>query len=132
MRLPTLAAAYGGEKMTEELRSLITKNVEALMAAPMCCPEAKDAGQAWLDAKGGPSEDQVAKELVAELQADILPVDAAIKMLRSDEGRKTFGDHAAPMLEHFEKIKSEGRLYCDCQACLPVSNILSRSVEITG
>lgn len=102
------------------------------MRAPHCCPEAKDAGQAWLDAKGGPHEDQVAKELVAELQADILPVDQGIKFLKTPEAKKQFGDHAEAMAAHFEEIRAQGKLYCDCEACAPVANILSRTIEIVG
>lgn len=118
--------------MKEELRNYITKNVEEYMRAPMCCAEAKNVGQAWLDAAGGDNEDRVARELVTELQADILPIDDLIAFANSEAGKDAFGEKASEMAEHAERVKAEGRLYCDCAACAPVSNILSRTAEILG
>ena len=62
-----------------------------LQAAPSACKEVKEAAQNYLDAAGKEGEAAAAKAYVAELEADIMPIDGLISFAGSDMGAKVFG-----------------------------------------
>lgn len=62
-----------------------------LLAAPSACKEIKEAAQNYLDAVGKEGEAEAAKAYVAELEADIMPIDGLIAFAESDMGAKVFG-----------------------------------------
>ena len=61
-----------------------------LLAAPSACKEIKEAAQNYLDAVGKEGEAEAAKAYVAELEADIMPIDGLIAFAESDMGAKVF------------------------------------------
>lgn len=98
--------------------SEIRQKVQEMIAAPSCCAELKEAGQAWLDAAGTAGEAEAASKLLAEIEEDIMPIDGLIAFAGSEMGVKVFGEErAAGMLAHAKEIKEKGGLYCDCPAC---------------
>lgn len=100
--------------------------VEALIAAPSCCPEAKEAGEKYLAALGTEGEAAAGKNLLAELEMDITTIDDLLAMLRSDAGKQFFGEEKAKaMTVHAEEIKAAGAKYCDCPACAAAEVILN-------
>lgn len=112
-------------------RDFIMKNVHDMMASPSCCPEAKEAGQAWLDAAGTDREGKATRILIEELAEHVLPVDDLIAFASSEQGEKLFGaERAREMAAHGKEIKSQGNLYCDCAACGPAKAILERRLEL--
>lgn len=62
-----------------------------LLAAPSACKEIKDAAQNYLDAVGTEKEADAAKAYVAEMEADIMPIEGLISFAESDMGAKVFG-----------------------------------------
>lgn len=112
-------------------RDFIMKNVHDMMAAPSCCPEAKEAGQAWLDAVGTDRESKATRTLMGDLAKCVLPIDELIAAASSDKGVEMFGaEKAREMVAHAKEIKEQGQLYCDCQACTPAKAILERRLEL--
>lgn len=86
-----------------------------LLAAPSACKEIKEAAQNYLDAVGKEGEAEAAKAYVAELEADIMPIDGLIAFAESDMGAKVFGaDGVKNVLIHAEERKEAGEKYCDC------------------
>ena len=69
--------------MNETVKAYVKEKVNEMMQAASCCAEAKAAGQAWLDALGTEQEVEKTKELIAELEEDIMPIDGL--MLASGE-----------------------------------------------
>ena len=69
----------------------IAEVVRRMMAAPSCCAEARAAGQRWLDALGKAGEAAEAQSLIAELEADLLPIDLLIAFTGSAEGAALLG-----------------------------------------
>ena len=71
-----------------------------LLAAPSACKEVKEAAQNYLDAAGKEGEAAAAKAYVAELEADIMPIDGLISFAGSDMGAKvsaqTGEEHSGP------------------------------------
>ena len=102
-----------------------------LLAAPSACKEIKDAAQNYLDAVGKEGEAEAAKAYVAELEADIMPIDGLISFAESDMGAKVFGaDGAKNILSHAKERKAAGAKYCDCAACAACEALLNKKDEI--
>lgn len=102
-----------------------------LLAAPSACKEIKEAAQNYLDAVGKEGEAEAAKAYVAELEADIMPIDGLIAFAESDMGAKVFGaDGAKNVLIHTKERKEAGEKYCDCPACAACEALLNKKDEI--
>ena len=102
-----------------------------LLAAPSACKEIKEAAQNYLDAVGKVGEAEAAKAYVAELEADIMPIDGLIAFAESDMGAKVFGaDGVKNVLIHAKERKEAGEKYCDCPACAACEALLNKKDEI--
>ena len=102
-----------------------------LLAAPSACKEIKEAAQNYLDAVGKEGEAEAAKAYVAELEADIMPIDVLIDFAESDMGAKVFGaDGVKNVLIHAKERKEAGEKYCDCPACAACEALLNKKDEI--
>lgn len=102
-----------------------------LLAAPSACKEIKEAAQNYLDAVGKEGEAEAAKAYVAELEADIMPIDGLIAFAESDMGAKVFGaDGVKNVLIHAKERKEAGEKYCDCLACAACEALLNKKDEI--
>ncbi|HIX97994.1 MULTISPECIES: molecular chaperone Hsp90 [Eubacteriales] len=116
--------------MTREVKDYVTEKTHELMEAQTCSKEAKEAAQAWLDAVGTEGEAEETKKYIAELEADIMPLDNLIAFAESDMGAKVFGDNAGGVAEHGRELKAAGKKYCDCPACAAVEAILAKKEEM--
>ena len=97
-----------------------------LLAAPSACKEIKDAAQNYLDAVGTEKEADAAKAYVAEMEADIMPIEGLISF-----GAKVFGaDGVKNVLLHAKERKAAGEKYCDCPACAACEALLAKKEEI--
>lgn len=109
----------------------IRKEVETLIAAPSCCKEAKEAGEAYLAAIGTDHQASAAKALVDELKEDVLGIYDLIAFSGSEEGKNVFGaEGAAAMKADAEKAKAAGEKYCTCPACQAGGKILDHVNEL--
>ena len=90
-----------------KIEAMIEK-VKALINAPSCCAEAKEAANKWLEAVNTEKQDEAAKALIEEIAADIIPIDGLIA----------------------KKIKAEGARFCDCPACTAVAAILADKADL--
>ena len=64
--------------MKKEVLDYVIEKTHELMNAASCSSEAKAAAQSWLDAVGTEREADETKEYIAELEADIMPIDNLI------------------------------------------------------
>lgn len=109
----------------------IKELTQDLLQAPSACKEVKTAAQNYLDAVGTPEEAAAASAYIAELKADIMPIDGLISFAGSDMGAKVFGTEGAKkILSHAEAIRAEGAKYCDCPACAACEALLAKKDEI--
>ena len=76
--------------MNETVKAYVKEKVNEMMQAASCCAEAKAAGQAWLDALGTEQEVEKTKELIAELEEDIMPIDGLIAFAGSEMALRLF------------------------------------------
>ena len=107
------------------------EKVKALINAPSCCAEAKEAANNWLEAVNTEKQDEAAKALIEEIEADITPIDGLIAFAGSEDGKKVFGAEKAAGIEaHAKKIKAEGAKFCDCPACTAVAAILADKADL--
>lgn len=117
--------------MKNEIREYVIEKTRALIDAPTCSAETKEAALKWLDAAGTESEKDETLKYIEELEADIMPLDNLIAFAGSDNGREYFGaDTAAGIVAHAEEIKAAGARFCDCPACLAVADILAKKDEM--
>lgn len=109
----------------------LTEKTRALIDAPTCSSETKEAAKRWLDAVGTDAEAEETKKYIAELEEDIMPIDTLIAFAGSEQGISYFGaEAAAGIAAHAKEIKAAGARYCDCPACAIVEEILRQKSEI--
>lgn len=117
--------------MKKETAALIAEKTKALLAASSACKEVKAAAEAWLAAVGTDKEKAATAKYIAELEADIMPIDGLIAFAGSEAGAQVFGAELAKnILDHAEEIKGAGAAYCDCPACAACQAILEHKSEI--
>ena len=105
-------------------RTLIEK-VKAMAAARTCCPELKRAVHSYLVALGKPGEKIAAKNLIAEIEEDLVTIDELLTFARSAHAIQILGKEGArKLLAHANELKASGAKYCDCPACTPAAEIL--------
>lgn len=113
-------------------QSLIEK-IKAMAAAPSCCAELKAAVQNYLDALGTADEKISAKNLIAEIEADITDIDGLVAFSHSEHAVEIFGaEGAKKFAAHADKLKASGAKYCDCGACAPGVEILQSKEILLG
>jgi len=117
--------------MNQNVKDFVTEKVNELLKAPSCCAEAKEAAQNWLDAVGTDQEAAKTRELIAEVEMDIMPIDGLIAFADSDAGAQVFGaETAKKVAAHAKEIKAAGGKYCDCPACAACAAILEKKDEL--
>lgn len=117
--------------MKQETLNFVKEQTAALITAPSCSAEAKAAAEKWLAAVGTAEEAEATKAYVAELEADIMPIDGLIAFAGSEAGVGVFGAELAKnILAHAEEIKAAGAEYCDCPACAACKAILDKKAEL--
>lgn len=113
--------------MAKTIREL----TEELLNASSACKEIKAAAQSYLDSMGTEKQKDAAKAYIAELEADIMPIDGLIAFAESDTGAKVFGEEGAKnILLHAKERKNAGEKYCDCPACAACEALLKRKEEL--
>ena len=121
--------------MTKETLAFVTEKTKELTAAHSCCAELKETANNWLAAAGTDKEAEATKAYVAELEADIMPIDGLITFAESDMGAKIFG---AEMAKNVAKTWAEFELLDDnsevelkmTPAAAPKKNILAKKEEL--
>lgn len=104
--------------MTQETRNFVTEKVQAILAAPSCCPELKEIGMEWIQAAGGSHEDAATKALIHELEEDVNTIDDTIEFMSSPAAVAMFGpEQAKGMAEQAREHKAAGGTHCFCPAC---------------
>lgn len=117
--------------MKKEALTEVIKLTHTLMESATCSKEAKAAAQRWLDALGTDREVEETQRYIAELEADIVPIDALITLAESEKGAHIFGvEKAASVAEHAREIKAAGAKYCDCPACAAAIAILEKKADL--
>lgn len=113
--------------MEKEVLDFVVEKTHDLINAATCSSEARTAAQSWLDAVGTEKEAEETKKYIAELEADIMPVDGLIAFAESEAGAQVFGaDAAKNVAAHAKEIKAAGAKYCDCPACAAAEAILEK------
>lgn len=114
-------------------KAQLNDKIKAMTAAPSCCPELKAAAQAYFDAQGTADEKSAAKNLLAEIEDDITPIDGLVAFAHSEHAAQIFGvDGAKKFAAHADELKASGAKYCDCGACAPGRDILANKEILLG
>ena len=117
--------------MKETTKTMIKEQAEQLKNADSCCPEAKAAAENWLAALDTEKELEASKQLIAELEEDIMPIDQLITFAQSEAAVEIFGaEMAKEAAAHGKEIKAAGAIYCDCPACAAAAAILEKKDEL--
>ncbi len=117
--------------MKKEILEFTIAKTREMMESHTCSKEAREAGQAWLDAVGTELEAQATKTYIEQMELDIMPIDGLIQFAESDMGAQVFGpEKTKEVAAHAKEIKAAGAKYCDCPACAAVEAILSKKEEI--
>lgn len=117
--------------MDKNVLEFVVEKTRELIGAPTCSGETRAAAQTWLDAAGTDREAEETVRYIAELEADIMPIDTLIGFAESDAGAGVFGaDKAKDVAAHAREIKAAGSAFCDCPACAAVEAILARKDEM--
>ena len=118
--------------MTKE-QEFVLEQVKKMMAAPSCYAGLRAKAQAWLDARGKSNEKAAAKELIAEIEASITPIDSLVAFAHSDHAKEIFGaEGVKKFAAHADELKKSGAKYCDCGACAAGLAILDQKSALVG
>ena len=103
-----------------------------MTSIPYCCEEAKTAASDWINALGTDTEAEQTEKLLAELEADLLPIDNYIAFASSEAGVNVFGGEEGAQKEilRTKERKAAGEKYCDCPACAAALAILDKKEEL--
>ena len=111
----------------------IKAKVEAMVSAPSCCSELKEAGERYLKAIGTSEEKVEGKKLLEEIKADVCTIDQVIELFTSAKGEEMFGkEKASAIAAHAKEVKANGGVYCDCPACAPGKELMDAEADIFG
>lgn len=114
--------------MTKEI---LADSAREMIAAPMCHPDLKAAGSAWLYELGKDGEKVAAENLIEEIKQCLTTVDNLVAFAHSENAAKLFGeDGAKKFAAHADDLKANGVKYCDCAACTPALEILNNKEVI--
>lgn len=117
--------------MNQDGKDYVAQKAKELLSARSSCPEAKAAAQNWLDAMGTDREAEQTRNLIAELEMDIMSIDGLIAFTESATGVRIFGEERIKKMEaHARELKEAGAKYCDCPACTAVAAILEKKDEL--
>ena len=117
--------------MEKALLDFVIAKTQDLLAAPSACQEVKAAATAWLAAVGTEKEAEETAKYIAELEADIMPIDGLIAFGQTELALSIFGAEGVKALQaHAQELKASGAKYCDCPACAACKAILDRKAEI--
>ena len=106
--------------MTKELTAYMIEKVTALMEAPTCCAEAKAVCAEWLEAAGTDKEAEMTKKLIAEVEADIMPVDGLIAFAGSEAKKFSARKWPKTYLPMPKKLKRTAQNSVIARPALPV------------
>lgn len=103
---------------------IIQKTME-MTADSTCCQELRDAAKRWLDARGTDGEAAAWEAYLAELRADVMPLETVLAFSASPEAEKLFGQQLARELHaHYLEVEAAGGRWCDCPACSAAGKLL--------
>ena len=116
--------------MTLDRTDLIDQ-VRKLTAAPSVYEGLKKKAQRFLDVAGTPEEQPAFADLVKELKADILTIDALIAFADSPDGVAVFGEkESGGIAAAAKQAKEQGETVCICPACQTGKIILENQTAI--
>ena len=114
--------------MEQQVREYVAVKAKEMMNAVSCSVEAKAAAESWLAAMGTDKEAEETKKFIAELEQDVLPVEACIAF---SAGIQLFGaERAAQLNAHARELQASGATFCDCPACTAGAAILAKKAEM--
>ena len=117
--------------MNQETRDFVKQQTERIVAAPSCYEGLKALASEWLEVAGTDREQEVLARYVAQLEGDVLPIEALIDFASSEKGIEIFGaEGAQATLEAARAAKEKGEKHCICDACQAGAAILARKGEI--
>lgn len=112
--------------MNKDVLDYVIGKTQELIDSHTCSSETRAAAEAWLKAVGTEAEAEETRKYVAELEADIMPIDQLIGFAESEGGAQVFGAEAGNVAAHAKEIKANGAKWCDCPACAAVEAILAK------
>ncbi len=100
--------------------------IKELMNSPTACPELKGACDAWLKARGTPSEQELSAKLRGEIKEDLCTIDQLIAFAQSPSAAEHLGgkEKAEALAAAARKAKTDGARWCICPACTLCAEIL--------
>ena len=112
-------------------KKVLLEKLQAMAASPSCYPDLKQVTQTYL--KLVEAEIIAAKNLVAEMNEDVMPVDKLVEEAHSEAVVKKFGaDTAKKFAANADALKASGAKYCNCLACTLALEILDNQELFFG
>ena len=112
-------------------KKILEEEARKMIAAPMCHPDLKAAGSAWIYELGKDGERIAAENLIEEIQQCLTPIDKLVAFAHSEMAAKAFGEEGAKnFAKHADELEASGAKYCDCAACTPALKIFENKEVI--
>ncbi len=117
--------------MTSELQAFIQEQADILIDASSACPEAVAAANSVKAALGTEKEKDAVAAFIAEMKADISPIEGTIEFAKSHEAKEIMGvEGARNLLNALIEEQENGGKYCTCDACRAAAAVIEREAEL--
>ena len=98
-------------------KSFVIKKTKELVAANSCFGELRDLANDWLHSVDKADEKEKFDKYIEYLKGSVSSIDSCIGFLKSDIGKKVYGDKVTEVLNAAEAAKKGGEDTCICPAC---------------
>ena len=114
--------------MDKELFDFVAAKAEEIGAAPSASEATKKAVKDFQDAiAAGADQDEAAKKFVDAINGHHTTIDGVIGFMQTDVAKQIYGEEgAAQQLAHEKERKAKGAVWCDCAACRPTHELLTK------
>lgn len=114
--------------MDDELFEYVSAKVAEIAAAPSASADTRKACKDFADAIATGADRQEATDKFADaITVKQTTVDDLIAFAGSETGKQVFGEQgAAATVAHTQERKAAGARWCDCAACRPCHELLTK------
>ncbi|MGI6217591.1 MAG: 3-hydroxyisobutyrate dehydrogenase [Coriobacteriales bacterium] len=114
--------------MEKNLLDYTAGKVDEMLVAGSAAPETKKAAQDWKDAiAAGKDANEATNKLLDSISEHQTTVDSMLAFLNTETAKKIMGeDGVAQMVKHETARKDAGARFCDCAACKPCHELLTK------
>ena len=114
-------------------KQTLLKKIFDMAMSPSCYPDLREVTKNYFSLLGSDKEKEAAQDFIAELQADVVPLEALLIFAHSNRAIEMLGaEHAKLFAANADALKAQGAKYCNCRACTIGLEVLQHKDILLG